>query len=208
MPQFSNRAPKDPRGYSLPLLRCPAGRPLNAIVTSDDLIGCPTHYWGGRTMPCEQDECKACLEGVPWRWHSWLGAWSLKNHKSFLFESTARVTDIFTEYRDKYRTLRGCKFRANRRTNAVNSRVYVECQPADLDGISLPPAPDLIKCMSIIWNIRFPDLDVQGILKSVPRVVVDRKGNGKLVEPAGELFEANDETGPNHPTVPGLQRDR
>lgn len=208
MPQFSNVAPDDPRGNSLQLLRTPAGGALTAIVTSEDLIGCPTHFWGGRTTPCEHEGCKACAEGLPWRWHSWLSAWNASNHHHFIFESTARVTKIFTSYRDHHHTLRGCKFRARRRTNAPNSRVHLECQPADLDGLRIPDAPDLIKCLSIIWNIRAPNLDVEGILRSVPRVVVNKDGNGELVTGEGQVFKVNDENGPAHTQVSRLQHNR
>jgi len=197
MPQFSNVPPEDPRGHALQLLRTPTGRALVAIATSDDLIGCPTHFWGGRTVPCETQDCKACNEGIPWRWHAWLSAWSVANHQHFIFETTSRVAKIFVAYRTAHSTLRGCKFRARRRTMAPNSRVLVECQPTDLEGIKLPQSPDLVKCMSIIWNIREPDLDVQGILRSVPRVVTDRHGNGELITPDGQLFEKHDEAGPN-----------
>lgn len=208
MPQFSNCPPKDPRGHALPLVRTPAGRALTAIATSDDLVGCPTHFWGGRTVPCEIDDCKPCNEGHPWRWHAWLSAYDPRDHRAFVFEVTARVAEIFVAYRDAHGTLRGCKFRAQRRTMAANSRVFLECQPCDLQGQHLPDPPNLIKCLSVIWNIRTPDLDVAGILKSVPRVVVDRGGNGELVHPDGQLFDKTDETGPNATTVPGVQRDR
>ncbi len=208
MPQFSNEAPDDPRGHSLQILRTPTGAALTAIVTSEDLIGCPTHFWGGRTTPHEDEDCKACEAGLPWRWHSWLSAWNPRDHHHFIFESTARVTKIFTAYRDNHHTLRGCKFRAHRRSNIPNSRVLLECQPTDLDGVRLPNPPDLIKCMSIIWNIREPNLDVQGILRSVPRVVVNKEGNGELITGEGQLFKVNDENGPSHSQVSRLQRDR
>lgn len=204
MPVFSNEVPDDPRGYALQLLRTPATGALTAIVTSLDLLGCPTHFWGGRTIPHEETDCKACGEGLPWRWHSWLSAWNASNHHHFLFESTARVTKIFVAYRKAHMTLRGCKFRARRRTIAANSRVHLECQPCDLEQIQLPQPPDLVKCMSIIWNIAEPEIDVNGILRSIPRVVVDRKGNGEMLTGEGQLFKADDETGPNHPAVPRI----
>jgi hypothetical protein len=208
MPQFSNEPPEDPRGHALQLVRTPAGRGLVAVVTSDDLIGCPTHFWGGRTTPCEKTDCKPCLAGVPWRWHAWLAAWAPSNHHHFIFEMTARVAKIFVAYRDTYSTLRGCKFRAQRRSMAANSRVHLECQPADLEGLALPEPPQMVKCMSIIWNIREPEIDVEGVLRSVTRVVVDRKGNGELITGDGQLFAPTDEAGPNNPTVPRLQCDR
>lgn len=188
MPQFSNVAPKDPRGFTLHLVRCPSGNSLTGIVTSDDLIGCPTHYWHGRTVPHEEVNCPACKDGQEWRWHSWLSAFNPRNHEAFIFESTARVTDLFTAYRDSHGGLRGCKFRAQRRSTAPNARVYLELAPANLQDVQLPDPPDLLRCMCSIWNIPLPNLDVEGILHSIPRVVVKPDGNGKLVTPDGQIL--------------------
>lgn len=181
MPTFSNDPPEDPKGFALPLVRCPTGQGLVGIVTSTDLVGCATHYFGGRTVPHESDDCEPCQRGIPWRWHSWLGAYSIKQHGSFLFESTARVTKIFVTYRQAHGTLRGCKFRAQRRTGARNSRVYLECQPADLDGVQLPEPPDVVRCLSFIWNIPLPSLNVEGILRGAPAVTVRGNGEGDFV---------------------------
>ncbi len=208
MPMFSNQVPDDPRGHALDLLRTPSGSALTAIVTSLDLIGCPTHFWGGRTTPHEKSDCPACAEGLPWRWHTWLSAWNPSNHHHFIFESTRRVGKIFVAYREAHLTLRGCKFRARRRTNAANARVHLECQPCDLEKVNLPQPPDLIKCMSIIWNIKLPAIDVQGILDSVPHVVTDGNGEGELVTGEGQLFKKSDETGPAHPATSRIQRHR
>lgn len=189
MPSFSNVAPVDPRGYALHLVRCPSGISLVGIVTSDDLIGCPTHFWHGRTVPHEEENCQPCIDMIPWRWHSWLSAFNPKTHEAFIFESTARVTDLFTAYRDSHGGLRGCKFRAHRRTAAANARVYLELAPANLQDVQLPDPPDLLKCMHVIWNIPLPDLDIQGMLKSVPRVVTKKNGNGELITPDGQIEE-------------------
>lgn len=63
MPQFSRDVPVDPRGPAFPILRTPPGRSISAIITSPDLIGCFTHYYKGRTVPCEGTGCRLCLNG-------------------------------------------------------------------------------------------------------------------------------------------------
>jgi len=63
MPTFTHDVPADPRGPSFPIVRTPLGRPLIAIVTSPDLVGCYTHYYKGRTIPCEGSGCNLCLDG-------------------------------------------------------------------------------------------------------------------------------------------------
>lgn len=63
MPVFSRDVPTDPRGPAFPILRTPAARPITAIITSPDLVGCFTHYFKGRTVPCEGAGCRLCLQG-------------------------------------------------------------------------------------------------------------------------------------------------
>lgn len=63
MPTFSDNVPDDPRGPSFPIVRTPLGRPLVAIVTSPNLVGCYTHFFHGRTIPCEGSGCRLCLQG-------------------------------------------------------------------------------------------------------------------------------------------------
>lgn len=199
MPQFSTDAPDDPRGFALHLVRCPTGQALVGIVTSHDLIGCPTHFWHGRTVPHEQENCQPCKDGISWRWHSWLSAFNPRTHEAFIFESTARVTKLFTAYRDSHGGLRGCKFRAQRRSMAANARVYLELAPANLQDVQLPDPPDLLKCMCVIWNIPLPNLDVEGILRSVPRVVTKPNGNGELITPDGQILKAEHESRSQNP---------
>ncbi len=206
MPNFSNVPPKDPRGHALHLLRCPSGCAIVGIVTSDDLIGCPTHYWHGRTIPHEEEACEGCKDGLEWRWHSWLSAFNPKTHEAFLFESTARVTELFTAYRDSQGGLRGCKFRAQRRSAAINARVYLELAPANLQDVQLPDAPDLLKCMCMIWNIPLPSAHVEGMLHSIPRVVTKPNGNGESITPDGQILKAHHASRRENPADAGNSR--
>lgn len=165
MLNFSTTPPDDPRGVAMPLKRCPAGRGLSAIVTSHDLIGCPTHYYGGRTHPCTAPDCEPCKEGVSWRWHSYLAAWTPTSKLHFLFESTARATEAFLLYRKANNDLRGCGFTARRINTSPNSRVMIETKALDLTGHAIPEAPHLLKVLSIIWNIPLPDMQIDGIIR-------------------------------------------
>lgn len=174
MPDFTNSPPTDPRGVGLPLKRCPTMANLVGIVTSSDIIGCPTHFYGGRTVPCEKENCEPCLNGVPWRWHSYCSCWSPSNKVHFLFENTARATEPFVQYRDAHGSLRGCAFRAQRMNSRPNARVFIETKPADLEKITLPDAPDLAAVLSIIWNIPLPQVPTNADRMSVPLSQADR----------------------------------
>lgn len=185
MPRWTHGAPTDPRGSSLPLWRTPAGGSIIAICTCDDLIGTKTHFYGGRTIPCEEHDCKACLDGIAWRWHGYLSALSTTKHVHFIFEMTAAASDSFVAYRKKYGSLRGCLFKADRIRNAPNARVLIQTKPADLTQFDLPESPNLPKVLCMIWGI------------PADNQVVERKVNNKphlqVTTP-----DAGDDAGNNH----------
>lgn len=175
MPVWSNDVPKDPRGTALPLKRTPPSRPIVALITSEDLIGCYTHFWGGHTVPCEGENCQACSEGIPYRWHGYLAAVDSSNRLHFIFEMTAQAAEAFKDFKKANGTLRGCLFEARRLRPVANSRVCIRCKPADLREQTLPKAPDLRKCMAIIWGVKDTDAEIDGVLKDVGRIAVTRQ---------------------------------
>lgn len=178
MPLFSNAPPPDPRGRSLPLWRCPIHKPLTAVVTSNDLIGCKTHYYRGKTMPCENEDCPACQDGIRWSWHSYLAAYDHANNLHFLFESTARATEPFVEYRKHHGTLRGCLFKAHRARGRHNSQVYIYTRQADLAKYPIPDPPDLIKLLGMIWDLPDDCLEKARRMKEVETIAtIDDKLN-------------------------------
>jgi len=153
MPVWSNTPPAAPRGYGLPIRRVAPGKPLLCCILSSDLIGTRTHYWHGRTRPCETPDCPACLEGMPWRWHAYMAAFEGMGHEPFLLELTAKATEPLVAYRSTYGTLRGCKLRAMRANYAKNARLIIETSPCDLTKLVLPAEPDLRKVLSLLWDL-------------------------------------------------------
>jgi len=183
MPTWSNAVPTDPRGQGLPLLRTPAGRTLTAVVTSTDLIGCNTHFWGGHTMPCEAPECEACQAGVAYRWHGYLAAFNPADQLHFIFEMTAQAAQTFINYRNEHKTIRCCQFQAYRWQQKRNGRVILKCEPSAIVPSALPRAPDLGKIMAIIWRLPIPNVTIDGIERGVSRVFADSEGNGRSSDP-------------------------
>jgi len=152
MPIFSDSPPLDPRGPSFQIVRTPTGRPLCGIITSETLVGCFTHFWKRRTMPCERENCEACEAGIPFRWHAYLSAYLAKSHAHVIFECTAQASEKFVEYREAHGTTRGCLFTASRMNYAPNARIIINCKPADLREIVLPKPPDIVRCLAILWD--------------------------------------------------------
>lgn len=158
MLNWTHDVPTDPRGVSLPILRTPAKRPLQAIVTSTDLIGCYTHFWHGSTVPCTLPECEPHKDGLPFRWHAYMSAVDVFNHLHFIFEVTALAAKPFVAFRDVHGTTRGCQFLAKRWNNRPNARIIIQTKAVDLTQIHIPEPPDVRKCMAIIWSL--PDQNV------------------------------------------------
>jgi len=183
MPNWSNEIPDDPRGHGLPLVRTPAARSLTAIVTSNDLIGCDTHFWGGHTVPCDKPTCEACNDGCRYDWHAYLTAYNPKDQLHFIFECTAQAAKSFTRYRDEHKLLRGCLFESYRWKHTRNGRVIIKCLPSGFVSAALPIAPDLANVMSIIWRLPRKNVFVAGVQRGFPRVHADQEGNGQSSDP-------------------------
>lgn len=191
MPNWLNHPPEDDCCCPYRIRRTPCGGYLQGIVLSDDLLGCNTHFYRGRTMPCEAPNCSACIEGVAWRYHSYLACVQYDTNVAFVLELTAQASDSFLTYKKTHGTLRGCLFRAQRATPRPNGRVLIQTKPADLSSRALPDAPDLIKLLCHIWNIPSPEMkDVPHhranprVARSVPDESIN-EGNGHFTHEEG-----------------------
>lgn len=159
MPTYSNTPPAESSGVSLPIVRTPAARPLKAIVTSDDILGCNTHFWHGHTVPCDGKDCEPCRDSTPFRWHAYCTAFVPNSSLHFLFECTAAAAEQFVKYRHAFGTLRGCMFEAYRWRQKVNGRIILKTERTAMTDLALPPAPDLEKVLAILWQL--PEQNVQ-----------------------------------------------
>jgi hypothetical protein len=184
MPNWLNRPPDDDCVCPYRIRRTPTSGYLQGIVLSDDLLGCNTHFFRGRTMPCEAPNCLPCTEGVPWRYHSYLASVQYDTNVAFLLELTAQASDSFLTYRKTHGTLRGCLFRAQRATPRPNGRVVIQTKPADLSSRVLPDEPNLIKLLCHIWNVPIPEMvdaphhrENPRVARSVPDESIN-EGNG------------------------------
>ena len=166
MPAWSHDLPNASRRVGYELRRTPADRPIRAIATCETLHVCWTHYWGGRTVPCEKPQCEACEALSPARSHCYLSAIDPATRDHFIFECTAGAAIPFQEWIATYGTLRGCFFQAIRPKRRRNSRVEITCKPADQTKITLPTSPNIPLAMAVIWQI--PGAAVQASEESTP----------------------------------------
>ena len=167
MPAFSNRLPTGEKHMGYDLRRTPPASPLRAIITSDDLLCCDTHWYGGRTLPCERKQlapdgtptagsCAACNDAMPFRTHVYVSVFDGKTHEHYIFECSALAAKPLEEYRAANGTLRGCAISATRPKGKGNSKVVIETCPTNLARVTLPTAPDLARALCVIWRIPCP----------------------------------------------------
>jgi hypothetical protein len=95
-----------------------------------------------------------------------------------ILELTAQAATPLVAYHSAYGHLRGCQIRAERLKGRANGRVYVTVLPPPELPTALPTEPDLVKALSIIWNLPATDLTTPDRLRGQTHVANDPP-NGK-----------------------------
>lgn len=153
MPKFSTCLPANSQKNGYDIRRTPADKPIHGIITSDLFYVVETHYFGGRTMPCEGLNCKACNANSPTRAHVYTTVYEAKTHDHFLYEITAIAAVPLDQYLRANGTLRGCEIKAHRPKRCKNGRVEIVTRPHDLTGLTIPQAPDIPRALCVIWRV-------------------------------------------------------
>ena len=183
MPTWSTSTPTTSKHMGFDLVRTPIDAPITAVVTSPDFIGCDTHFWGGRTVPCERPDCPACNSGMPFRWHAYLACIFTKSHEHVIFECTQLAAKAFEAYKLAHGTLRGCLFNASRPKKASNSKVCIATRPANLELIVLPEPPDLVKLLSVIWQLPTAGVVIEHDIAGAPKMTRRHTNTRAMREP-------------------------
>jgi len=172
MPTFRTEIPAEGKHHGFKLRRTPTTGSVHAIITCPDLIVCDTHFWHGRTTPCERivndagetiddGPCPPCHDKIPWRTHVYVSAFDAKTVSHFIYECTTHAGLPLQEYRQANGSLRGCIFRATRPLGTANGKVVIETSAANLQKVPLPEAPSLLLCLSVIWRLPLTGLALE-----------------------------------------------
>lgn len=152
-PIFSTAPPTQDEGMRYQILRVPPKGLSGPIITSHDPIGLHTHWTGGRTVPCVQDNCKHCEENCSRRWYGYVMIYAQKSDRQFLFEYTAACAHTIVEYFNSHRTLRGARIDAVRQQGRPNGRVVLYLRPPVAEMERLPAAPNRVSLLSQMWTV-------------------------------------------------------
>ncbi len=172
MPYWSSELPTEKKHMGFSIKRTPPVSAVRAIVTCDELLVCDTHWYGGRTVPCERIQqlpnksttagtCQACNASIPYRTHVYVSALDCKSREHYIFECTANAAKAFQEYRENTTTLKGCLFNAFRPKAHRTGRVVIETATANLSRIQLPDPPNIVLALSVIWRLPLTDLAIE-----------------------------------------------
>jgi hypothetical protein len=170
MPNWSTQLPPAQKHQGFDLRRTPTSSSLQAICTCENLLVCDTHFWHGRTTPCERitnekgktvddSTCPACLQKQAWRTHVYVSAFDPRTHQHFIFECTDIAAKPFAEYIDGNGTLRGCSFYANRPKATPNGKVIILTNTVNQARTPLPTAPDVKHALAVIWRLPAKSLE-------------------------------------------------
>jgi len=165
MPNWTSEPNRGEQEQTMPIVRTPSRGNVAAIITCKNVVGCNTHWYGGRTVPCEIPMCDACAEGVAWRWHGYVSAVDLKTDSHFLFEFTAAAHDAFALYLTRHPELRGCHFKTSRMGGRANGRVQIRTKLHELPIENLVEPPDIMMILCRIWNVE-PERQIPSLYSS------------------------------------------
>lgn len=175
MPRFT-RSPDGPaETFALRIIRTPHTREITLLSTCTIHVGAYTHWFNGRTTPCEApDPCPACQEGRSARWHGYISALLLPHAEHVLWEFTAPLLEQIDAYIKQHGDLRRAKLLARRIKPYPTSRQTIWLRPGDAGDPPLPPQPDIAKILLHIWG---HDSERTDDLKTHPE-------RGKLLHPS------------------------
>jgi hypothetical protein len=164
MPTFRNNLPTSARTENLKLRRVPPRGPLQAIILSTELTVVDTHYWRGRTCPCERElnpegftiddsNCEACQHKQGYRPHVYVACWDPRAEIRFLLEITPHAAKPLADYIADRGTLRGCSIYATRPKGKENAAVTITTAPVNQSITRLPNPPDVPAALAILWRL-------------------------------------------------------
>jgi hypothetical protein len=137
------------------IVRTPPKGKGGGVVITHDLIGCKTHYWKRRTLPCNPQSCEACDEGHPCRWHGYLALWNQRTKRIHVLEITSNAVPQIDDYFKRYGTLRGAEIIVERVPQKPNGKVFATLTQSGIPGDLLPPHPDLETFLTKLWDVSY-----------------------------------------------------
>lgn len=140
----------------------PGHRPIEAVVLSEAVFGCYTHYEGERTRPCfwmevgpgpgSRVECPYCKQGLPRRWKGYVAVQTARSGRLALVELTRAAMELCPRLHPGRSSLRGVALVVTRIGTSRQGRVVAQARDQFPPGHpDLPPAPDVEAALIRLW---------------------------------------------------------
>jgi hypothetical protein len=152
MPLWST-TPPDPHEFAtIRLMRVPQSGSLLGLITSEEVLGCYTHWDTYRTQPCPGDGCPLCLDGQPKRWQGYLSLQSQSTQKQVVVQITALAAQQLQQEKARYGHIRGLLADFSRVAKRPNARILVQCRQLPQPPLDLVQPVNIPKYMALIWQ--------------------------------------------------------
>lgn len=155
MPIAWEQYPPDAELAYYPVLSPQGQRPLRAIILASPLIGCYTHWWTDRTVPClgpsDQWPCPGCQRHLERRWKGYLACYEPGLSRSILMEVTANSARLRPELLDPAQNLRGSILELHRLPGRKNAPVEAKLLIGTHRG-TLPAPFDVKAALLRLWG--------------------------------------------------------
>lgn len=170
----------------LPLFTLPAKCNGRAIITCDEFYEVDTHFIGRRTLPCMDQNCKACEAKRPIKYEGYVSVVWMQNKRHQILRLTKPAMLQLKSQIPSQNSPRGVALQLQRRGDRPNGQVLVFVEPAQIDVLRLPEPPQLELHLAKIWRI--DGIDVASDDAAYVRQL------GVWIEEKIELGRANDAT--------------
>lgn len=154
---FSELPPDSECPLGFDIVRAPAKGSFDCVCLSEMAVGKFTHWWCGRTQPCDGPECAKCLQGSPRRWHSWVAVYTQRSSRTFILEVPPGPAKFLGDFRSKHLTLRGASLAVSRNNGKANGKVRIGVARSGIDSLLLPVCPDVVAMLERMWSSRLGD---------------------------------------------------
>lgn len=187
---WTPKPPTDQPWAGTRLLRCPSAAPLAGLTMDCDLLGCRTHYAGGRTQPCQGASCPMCLDGHSWRWHGYLPLYNPTTGRQIILEIPALAAEDYHHQIEQYNTRAGLKLTVRRQNKRPNSRVILTLEPYPANGHVLPVPVDVRRYLEHMWGLdaEHPPARQRGTRRPNIRHTIPLNTPGESARPLHEVI--------------------
>lgn len=154
---FHKEPPKGLGRSTIDIVRVAPGKGLSFVAVSDEHEGVVTHWIGGKSVRCSEEECICQTSPIEGRWRGYIAGVRHGASKLYLFEFTTSCAPDFKDFLRIHHTLRGTTVSLKRTSSKRNAKMRCAFSDAQVREADLPDPPDLVDLLARIYQTRIPE---------------------------------------------------